>query len=64
VENNVSYFKAMKSAIQKTIKGIRVSSPKACPAVGAVIGAARRAGIPISPEFIKNLTSSFDKMNK
>ena len=64
VENNPSYFRIMKNAIQREIKGIQVTQPKACPAVGAVIGAARRAGIPISPEFIKNLTSSWDKLNK
>ncbi len=62
VENNPSYFKAMKSAIRKQVKGIQVTAPKASPAVGAVIGAARRAGIVLSPEFIKKLTLSFNKM--
>ena len=63
VENNPSYFQAMKKAIRREIGGIQVTSPKASPAVGAVIGAARRAGISLSPEFIKNLTSSFKKMS-
>lgn len=62
VENNPSYFNAMKKAIQKDIKGIQVSPPKACPAVGAVIGAAKKAGIEITPAFIRNLTTSWKKL--
>lgn len=64
VENNPYYFNAMKRAIQKDIKGIQVSLPKASPAVGAIIGAANKAGIPITPAFIKNLTSSWKKLEK
>jgi len=62
VENNPYYFGALKRAIQKDIKGIKVSSPKACAAVGAVIGAANKAGIEITPKFIKNLTTSWKKL--
>jgi N-acetylglucosamine kinase-like BadF-type ATPase len=62
VENNPLYFNAMKKAIQKDIKGIQVNAPKACPAIGAVIGAAKKAGIEITPAFIKNLTTSWKKL--
>lgn len=64
VENNPSYFRALKKGIQKAIKGIQVMPPKSAPAVGAVIGAAHKAGIDITPKFIKNLTSSFNKLSR
>ncbi|MBN1901886.1 hypothetical protein JW926_11240 [Candidatus Sumerlaeota bacterium] len=64
VENNPYYFNAMKKAIQKAIKGIQVSLPKSSPAVGAVIGAANKAGVKITPAFIRNVTTSWKKMEK
>ena len=64
VENNPSYFRWLKNGLRKGIKGVKVTAPKASAAEGAVIGAARKAGIEITPAFIKNLTSSWDKLNK
>jgi len=62
VESNPSYFRAMKTAIKKAVPGIDVNAPKSAPAVGAVIGAAQKAGIAITPAFIKNVTTSWTKM--
>jgi len=64
VENNPYYFRAVKNGLRREIKGLKVISPKSSPAVGAVIGAAQKAGIEITPGFIKNLTGSWKKINK
>jgi N-acetylglucosamine kinase-like BadF-type ATPase len=62
VENNPFYFKVLKNAIRKAISGIQVTAPKAAPAVGAVIGAAQKAGLPITSAFIRNVTASWEAL--
>jgi activator of 2-hydroxyglutaryl-CoA dehydratase len=62
VENNPFYFKVLKNAVRKAISGIQVTAPKAAPAVGAVIGAAQKAGLPITSAFIRNVTASWEAL--
>ncbi len=61
-EHNPAYFRWMKAALKKEIKGVQVTAPKASAAVGAIIGAAKKAGIEITPKFIKTLTTSWEKL--
>ena len=59
VESNPEYFRWLKNGIRRAVKGVKVTSPKSSAAVGAVIGAANKAGMEITPAFIKNLTKSW-----
>jgi len=64
VESNPIYWNMLEKALKDAISGIEVMAPKSSAAVGAVIGAAQKAGLDITPEFIRNLTGSWEAIKE
>jgi N-acetylglucosamine kinase-like BadF-type ATPase len=63
-EHSEYYFNLMQDVIRNAVPSAEAIRPKSSAGVGAIIGAAAKLAIPLTPDFLNNLATSWEEFKE